>query len=128
MTKYLSGTEVFSLHGLIIEESGGLYGLRDLKALISCVTCPQMMFDGKDLYPSLAEKAAALLFFLAKNHPFNDGNKRTAVMSSILFLKMNDLVVKNPLKIEDLVLEVACNRKTLKDCFDCFEEACSDGL
>lgn len=125
MTEYFSGADVVAFHDLIIQGSGGLYGLRDLKALESCIECPKMSFNGCDFYVSLAEKAAALLFFLAKNHPFNDGNKRTAVMSSILFLKMNGLLVKNPLKIEDLVVEVACNRKTLKDCFDCFEEVCS---
>ena len=65
-------------------------GIRDLGALESAIAQPYMTFGGNELYPSLAEKAAALGFSLIQNHPFADGNKRTghAVMES--FLGLND--------------------------------------
>lgn len=121
MIEYLSAESIVSFHDLIINKSGGLCGLKNSAALMSCVECPKMMFDGKSLYPTLAEKAAALLFFLVKNHPFHDGNKRTAAMSSALFLKRNGVDIGGPQKVEELVVDVACNKKTLKECAEYFK-------
>jgi death-on-curing protein len=69
-----------------MDATGGLMGIRDLGALESAIAQPYMTFDGNELYPSLAEKAAALGFSLIQNHPFADGNKRTghAVMEGYL--------------------------------------------
>jgi death on curing protein len=72
--RYLSLGEVVALHRLVVEQAGGAAGLRDLGALESAVAQPRATFDGKELYPSLAEKAAALGYSLALNHPFVDGN------------------------------------------------------
>jgi death on curing protein len=86
--RYLALEDVLELHRRIIEQSGGSAGLRDFGALESALAQPQMTFDGKELYPSLAEKAAALGFSLVGNHPFVDGNKRIghAAMESLLVL------------------------------------------
>ena len=62
--RYLTIAEVLSLHRLLIEQTGGAAGIRDLGALQSAVAPPQMTFGGDDLYPSLEEKAAALCFSL----------------------------------------------------------------
>ena len=74
--RFLSLSEVFDLHRRLIDQTGGAFGVRDLGALESALAQPRMTFSGQDLYPSLAEKAAALCFSLIQNHPFVDGNKR----------------------------------------------------
>jgi death on curing protein len=74
--RYLALSEVVELHRRLLEATGGAVGIRDLGALESAVAQPKMTVAGSDLYPSLAEKAAALCFSLVANHPFVDGNKR----------------------------------------------------
>lgn len=74
--RYLDVSEVVELHRQIVRTSGGSSGLRDRGALESSVAQPRQTFDGKDLYPTLASKAATLGFSLIQNHPFVDGNKR----------------------------------------------------
>lgn len=75
-------------------------GVRDIGLLESAVFRPQASFDDKDLYPGIFDKAAALLQSLLKNHPFVDGNKRTALSSAGLFLRINRYRLKNMHKEE----------------------------
>ena len=63
-------------HAILIEKFGGSDGIRDMNALEAAIQRPYATFDGKDLYPSIYDKAAALVESLVKNHPFIDGNKR----------------------------------------------------
>ncbi len=77
------------MHERQIGHFGGSGGVRDLGALEAAVARPQATFGGEDLYPDLADKAAALLQSLVANHPFVDGNKRTAAMAAELFLLFN---------------------------------------
>ena len=74
--RYLTVGEVLDLYSRVMQQSGGLVGIRDLGALESAVAQPRMTFDGAELYPTLVEKASALGFSLIENHPFLDGNKR----------------------------------------------------
>lgn len=87
--KFLDLPQVIKLHRFILEESGGSDGLRDQGALESALAQPQMSFGGQELYPTLAEKAAALSFSLIRNHAFVDGNKRIGYESMIVFLNLN---------------------------------------
>lgn len=89
MIRYLTVEEVLELHRLVLEQSGGLGGVRDLGGLDSALAQPQMAFGGQELYPSLAEKAAALGFSLVCNHPFADGNKRVGHAAMETFLVLN---------------------------------------
>jgi death-on-curing protein len=89
MIRYLTLEEVLELHRLALEQSGGLDGVRELGGLESAVAQPQMAFGGQELYPSLAEKAAALGFSLVCNHPFMDGNKRIGHAAMETFLVLN---------------------------------------
>lgn len=91
MIRYLTLEEVLELHRLAVERTGGLDGVRDLGGLDSAVAQPQMTFGGQDLYPSLAEKAAALGHSLVLNHPFLDGNKRVGHAAMETFLVLNGL-------------------------------------
>lgn len=85
--RYLTLGEVVELHRRLLQASGGPPGIRDLGALDSAVAPPRATFGGADLYPTVAEKAAALCFSLVQNHPFVDGNKRVghATMETFLY-------------------------------------------
>lgn len=85
--------EVLNLHAMLIELHGGSVGVRDENSLDSAINRPFATFDGVDLYPTAIEKAAALIESIAKNHPFVDGNKRTAYYLS------RKLLIKNGIDI-----------------------------
>ncbi len=87
--RHLTITEILEIYQRVMEQSGGLIGIRDLGALESAVAQPYVTFDGIELYPSLVEKAAALGFSLIQNHPFIDGNKRTGHAAMAMFLSLN---------------------------------------
>ena len=76
--------EVVSIHDVAIREFGGSMGLRDIGALESAILRPQMGY-----YDGIIEEAAAMLESLAMNHPFVDGNKRTAFYATDTFLRKN---------------------------------------
>jgi death on curing protein len=92
--KYLTAEQVLFIHSRIIDETGGMHGIRDLGLLESAVSRPRATFRNKDLYPTSFHKAAALMESLVKNHPFIDGNKRTAITSAAIFLQMNGYLLK----------------------------------
>ncbi len=112
MTQYLTPEQVLFLHSRLIAETGGGHGIRDLGMLLSALGRPQATFDEKELYQDLFTKAAALMDSLVRNHPFVDGNKRTAITASALFLRINgfQLVVEN---IEMVRFTLACAQSQL---------------
>lgn len=81
--------QVLLIHARLIAQSGGSGGIRDRNAIESALAQPLMAFGGQDLYPTLAEKAAALGFSLIANHPFVDGNKRVGHAAAETFLRLN---------------------------------------
>ena len=108
MTRYLTMEEVLDLHALVLQQSGGMPGVRDLNGLDSAVAQPAMAFGGQDLYSSMAEKAAALAFSLVMNHPFFDGNKRIghAAMETFLVLNGHELIAPTD-EQEKVILDLA---------------------
>jgi len=86
--------EVEEIHGILIEKFGGTKGIRDKGALESAISRPHQTFDGKDLYPTPVDKAAAIFESLISNHPFLDGNKRTAYVVMRLILKHGNVDIK----------------------------------
>jgi len=110
---FLTLDEVLALHDDLIERYGGASGIRDLNLLSSALGTPQATFEGQFLHESLPEMAAAYLFHLAKNHPFIDGNKRTALAASLAFLWLNDVrIAAEEGDLFDLVLAVADGKST----------------
>jgi death-on-curing protein len=88
----------------------------DYGLLESALARPQASVFGSDAYPTIFEKAAALLESLARNHPLVDGNKRCAWMSTVLFLGLNGVTVpSNPDIDEALVLAVATGRLNVSE-------------
>lgn len=91
--RYLTLGEVVALHHALIDASGGADGLRDLGGLESALAQPKATFDGADLYPAVVDKASALAYSLAMNHPFVDGNKRIAHAAMAVFLDLNGYIL-----------------------------------
>jgi death-on-curing protein len=94
--KYLKVKQVLKIHTRAIEQFGGDPAVRDLGMLESAVAQPRASFGGRDLYPTLADKAAALAFSLVMNHPFADGNKRTGYGALRMFLSRNGYTIAAP--------------------------------
>jgi len=123
MTQYLTAEQILFIHSRIINETGGEFGVRDLNVLQSAVERPKATFDGKELYPDIFSKAAALLESLVNNHPFLDGNKRTGITAIGVFLQMNVcfLIADNP-QVSQFVLKVAQSELDRKEIADWLEE------
>jgi len=99
---------VREIHAEAIAQFGGSDGVRDVALLESAVAAPQASFGGKSPYRDLAEVAAAYLFYLCRNHPFIDGNKRAALGAGIVFLRLNGVEPKaDGPEWEELILAVA---------------------
>lgn len=88
----LSLEQILLIHEDQINRYGGSHGLRDIALLESAVYRSQATFGGIDLYQSTFEKAGALVHSLLLNHPFVDGNKRTAIASMLIFLEINGYI------------------------------------
>ena len=102
---------VREIHAEAIKQFGGLNGVRDENLLASAVLTPQSSFGGKSPYADMVEIAAAYLFYICKNHPFLDGNKRTAMMSAIVFLRLNGMEpLPDSTEWEKLMLDVAASK------------------
>lgn len=86
---FLTLDEVLAIHADQVRCYGGRTGLRDLGLLQSALGMPETTFEGEFLHGTLFEMAAAYLFHVARNHPFVDGNKRTALMCALVFLGLN---------------------------------------
>jgi death-on-curing protein len=86
---HLTVAIVRDIHAEAIARFGGADGLRVPTLLESAVAAPQATFGGESPYRDIVEVAAAYLFYLCKNHPFVDGNKRTALGACIVFLRLN---------------------------------------
>jgi hypothetical protein len=71
--RYVTINDVLKLYRWIMEQSGGTVGILSMESLESAVAQPRATFDGKELYPSIIEKAAALGYSLIMNHAFIDG-------------------------------------------------------
>ena len=83
--------QVVKLHSSLIEQTGGIDGVRDKKLLDSALKVPFQTFEGNNLYPGILDKASQLCYSLIANHPFVDGNKRIGVHLTLLFLKLNTI-------------------------------------
>jgi death on curing protein len=108
---HLAVDTVLEIHAEVLRAFGGADGIRDRGLLESAVAAPQATFGGESPFSDLAEVAAAYLFYLCRNHPFVDGNKRTAMTAAIVFLRLNDLEPsKDGEPWESLVHDVAASR------------------
>lgn len=108
---FLTLDEVLGIHADQLRRYGGRRGIRDLGLLQSALAMPRATFEGQLLHGTIFEMAAAHLFHLARNHPFADGNKRTALMTALAFLGLNGHRLEaDPDALYELVIGVATGR------------------
>ena len=109
--KYLTAEEILVIHSEIIDETGGMHGVRDIGLLMSIAEKPKSRFGGKELYEGVFQKAAIFLGSLVQYHVFIDGNKRTGVVSTARFLFTNkyEMIATNK-ELENFVIKVAVNK------------------
>lgn len=109
--RYPTYSELIFINGKIVNEPDIMTGkrkVRDIDLLLAAEQRPQSSAFGADAYPTLDEKAAALLHSLARNHPFTDGNKRTAVVGALFLLAINGAgVVWEPAEALELIVSIA---------------------
>ncbi|NJL62351.1 MAG: type II toxin-antitoxin system death-on-curing family toxin [Methylacidiphilales bacterium] len=117
MIRYLTLVEVLDLHHLIIQQSEGAVGIRDLGALESAIAQPRMTFDGEELYLTIVDKASALGFSIVMNHPFIDGNKRTGHAAMETFLVLNGLEINAFVDEQERVILALASGELERDAF-----------
>lgn len=133
---YLSVRDIVRINAKLIKQisPSEIVGIRDAAALDMAVNQPQQIVFEKELYPSIYDKAAILAINLAKRHPFQNANKRTALVAMITFFKVNQYatsfsreeavqfivnVVTSQKNFDNLKEEVTCY---LKDSDKVFQE------
>lgn len=106
--KRLTKQHIIMLHSKLIQETGGIDGVRDESLLDSAINAPFQSYDGIDIYPSIQQKGARLGYGLIANHAFIDGNKRIGVHAMLVFLTMNGIELSYTQdELADMVLKVA---------------------
>lgn len=106
--EFLSLEDVLLIHDEQLEAYGGIQGIRDKGLLESAVMTAQASFGGEYLHQTLFEMVAAYAFHIAENQPFLDGNKRTALVSALVFLDINGFVVLDEeMKLYDAMIAIA---------------------
>ena len=120
--KFISLEEVLELHDDQISSFGGTPGVRDEGLLESALAQPQATFGGQLLHQTIAEQAAAYLYHRAMNHPFIDGNKRSAFAVTDTFLRLNGFYLNlTDDRAYDLVMGVAQGTMTKEELSTEFE-------
>jgi len=113
---FVSKSMVLSIHARQIERFGGTPGVRDEGLLESALAQPKATFGGQFLHPTISEQAAAYLYHIAMNHPFIDGNKRTAFAVTDTFLRLNGCTLNlTDDRAYDLVMRVARGTMTKEE-------------
>ena len=122
--RYLTLKEVLQIHELVLAQSGGEAGIRDMGALESSLAQPQMTFDNQELYPTIPDKAASLGFSIIQNHPVVDGNKRTGHAAIEIFLILNGYEIDRSVdEQEAIILQVASGHLSRTSFTDWLHEA-----
>ncbi len=118
---FLSAAEVLEIHQDQIERYGGAAGLRDIGLLKSALAMPAATFGGCFLHENVFEMAAAYLVHICLNHPFMDGNKRTALVAALVFLELNGVSIQDPSgALYELTMEVSqgkTDKRTVAEIF-----------
>ena len=105
--------DIYELHAQLEDAFVLSPGVRDENLLASAVNTPFQTFMGNDLYPSIYDKAAQLCYGIANNHPFTDGNKRTALNSMYVYLIINGFdITATQQHVENMIIDVASGNMT----------------
>jgi death-on-curing protein len=116
MVIWIERALVLAIHERQLAEHGGTGGVRDEGLLESALARPQQLHSYGDPAPDLADLAAALAYGLARNHPFLDGNKRTAAVACETFLELNGAVLEaDDLDLYPVYIALAEGKLTERD-------------
>ena len=108
---FLTLSEVIEIHSNQIKLYGGKEGIRDISLLSSAVAMPYATFSEEYLHRDIYEMAAAYAFHICQNHAFIDGNKRTALASSLVFLELNGISIADPEeKLYEALMNIASGK------------------
>ena len=114
--KRLTQKQILMMHKQLVEQTGGSDKVLDYGLLNSALETPFQTFDGKELYPTIQEKAARLGFGLIKNHCMEDGNKRIGTHSMLVFLALNGIELQYTQKeLYEIILDIAAGKKEYED-------------
>ena len=118
---FLTLAEVVEIHSDQIKRYGGRAGIRDIGLLSSAISIPHASFSGKLLHSDIYQIAAAYAFHISQNHPFIDGNKRTALTSALVFLELNGISISDPEgRLYDAMMKLASGKLTKEDLAEVF--------
>ncbi len=110
--KHLTVEQLLMIHSIIIDETGGIHGVRDLHPIESLGKSPRQVVFGKKLYRDIFSKAAVYAREIIQSHPFIDGNKRSGMTAAIIFLEQNGYRFDAERgEIEKIALEIARGRR-----------------
>ncbi len=121
--KTLSVEQIVAIHSLLIQETGGADGLRDLGRLESVVASQTQEVFGEAIYRGYPEKAAVIARSIIGDHPFVDGNKRSAMLCAITFLEINSITfTAKQGELEDFAVKVATDHLEIKEIAQWFKQ------
>lgn len=112
---FITIEQAVQFHAHVINHTGGSHGIRDIGLLISAIEMPKAMMFGEFLHPGVCDMAAAYLYHIVGNHPFIDGNKRTACVVMWTFLDVNGVDITYPNDFDDFVVGVAMGQYNKTD-------------
>lgn len=108
--------DILNFHSDLERQFVLLPGIRNIGLLESAISTAFQSFGGYNLYPTVHEKAAQLCRGIAKNHPFIDGNKRTALHCMFIYLKANGYIINTTLEEKkSLIIDIASGEKSFED-------------
>ena len=114
--KRLNKEQILKLHSQLLEQTGGINGVRDSNLLESAIETPFQIFAGEELYPTIQAKGTRLGYGLIKNHCMLDGNKRIGIHAMLVFLALNGIALRYTQKeLYEMVLAVADGRLEYED-------------
>lgn len=109
--KLLTLEQLLQVHVLVVDTTGGGMGLRDIGRLESAIATQTQNVFGEELYPSVVEKSAAIIRGIIADHPFVDGNKRTALLAGLALLEINNVVfTAQSSEIENFAVKIAADK------------------
>lgn len=114
--KYIDLEEILRIHFQIITDFGGSHGVRDETRLKFVVVAPKQSVFGQDQYPTIYEKAAVYIRNIVGDHPFADGNKRTAITVGGIFLMRNGhRMTAKPKELEDFAVKIVVDKLNVQE-------------
>ena len=111
--------QILHLHALVLVKDGGADGVRDVGRLEAAVSTQHQVVFGEELYATVFAKAAALMRGIIGDHPFTDGNKRTAILAGLTLLELNNYHFDATLgELEDFAVRIATDRLSIAEIAD----------